>query len=531
MVRRDLNPLQDPQVYEDASVPQETSHTSEPFRKDKVSRLDETVAADILATSSLSDHDDKGAWGRLAKNPNFRKMWIAQFVTGLGDWLIIGILMPLVTALSGGSSFAVAGILIAKILPSLLLSSFVGVFVDYFDRRKIMIVTDLIRVVLTLILLTTNSLAAIYMVVFLMEVVALFFWPARNSLIPHLVDESDVSVANSFMYTTQQASMIVGLAASGAILAGFSALVNVIFDIAHLLPTMTHSFIDALVPMFVGAKAGYILNALTFMFSAFMIHRVGGLEGKTAPAEKKLDLSVVKDDALESFRFITSHEELRGLLVTVFFAVVGGGAIVPVGLDHIAAMQGVIPGADHIEWLATFSGSRQTFVMTFLAIGMAIGAILIPRIEKKIPVRIFFPVSALFVAFGMIGFALTNQYFVACLYAIAAGFFVASLTVGGNNYIVQEVDDSIRGRVFTALESVIRVSLLVSMIVIAPLSDIVGGAMRQFLEYEGVTTFFGLPMTGARITLVLSACIVFAAGLYGFKKLYWEKRDELVSAT
>jgi dTMP kinase len=489
--------------------------------------LDESVEADIVATSTLDVDADKGAWGRLLKNPDFRKMWVAQFITGIGDWLIIGILMPMVTALSGGSSMAVAGILIAKILPSLLLSSVVGVFVDFFDRRKIMIATDLIRIALTLILLFTNSLAAIYLVVFLLELVALFFWPARNSLIPHMVDESDISVANSFMYTTQQAAMIVGLAASGAILAGFGALVGVVFDLAQHLPQFTHAFIDALVPMFVGAKAGYILNALSFAFSAFMIHSMTNVEDTGVGAEKRLDFGVVKEDALESLKFITSHHELRGLLVTVFFAVVGGGAIVPVGLDHIASMQGGIPGAGRYEWLATFSGSRQTFIMTFLAIGMVIGAILIPRIEKRIPVRILFPSSALCFGVGMVAFALTTRYFAACLFAIAAGFFVAALTVGGNNYIVSEVDDSIRGRVFTALESVIRVSLLVSMIVIAPLSDLIGGAMMRFLEYEGATKLLGIPITGPRITLVLAALIVFVAGMYGFKKLYWEVRDQL----
>ena len=484
---------------------------------------------DISVPSAVAS--DKGAWVRLAKNPNFRKMWIGQFVTGLGDWLIIGILVPMVSALSGGSSFAVAGIMIAKIIPALFLSSLVGVFIDHFDRRKIMIVADLVRVVLVLILLTTNSLTAIYMVVFLMETVALFFWPARNALIPHIVEESDISVANSFMYTTQQAAMIVGLAASGAILAAFGGIVHLVFGAAHLLPAFIQPLVNALTPIFVGAKAGYVLDSLTFVFSAFMISRMHHVEGKAVVADKKLDFSVVKEDALESLKFITAHHELRGLLVTVFFAIVGGGAIVPVGLDHIASMQGVIPGADRIAWLAKFSGSRQTFVMTFLAVGMAAGAVLIPKIEKRIPVRILFPVSALVFGVGMIGFSLTNQYFIACLYAIAAGFCVAALTVGGNNYIVQEVEDTIRGRVFTALESVIRVSLLISMIIIAPLSDIIGGAFRAFLETEGVYTLLGIPLTGSRITLVIAAIIVLCAGSYGFKKLYWEGRRRYIEVS
>ena len=54
--------------------------------------------------------------------------------------------MPLVTKLSGGSSFAVAGILIAKIIPALIFSSLTGVLVDRFDRRKVMITADLVRV-------------------------------------------------------------------------------------------------------------------------------------------------------------------------------------------------------------------------------------------------------------------------------------------------------------------------------------------------------------------------------------------------
>ena len=58
--------------------------------------------------------------------------------------------MPLVYKLSGGSSFAVAGILIAKIIPALILSSLTGVLVDRFDRRKVMIAADLVRVVLAL---------------------------------------------------------------------------------------------------------------------------------------------------------------------------------------------------------------------------------------------------------------------------------------------------------------------------------------------------------------------------------------------
>jgi dTMP kinase len=129
------------------------------------------------ATEAVSN---SGAYRRLLRNKRFRRLWYAQFVSGIGDWLVIGFLIPLVTKLSGGSSFAVAGILIAKIIPALILSSLTGVLVDRFDRRRVMITADVVRAMLTIVLVVTNSVWVIYAVVLMMETASLFFWPARN---------------------------------------------------------------------------------------------------------------------------------------------------------------------------------------------------------------------------------------------------------------------------------------------------------------------------------------------------------------
>lgn len=456
---------------------------------------------------------------RLFSSHNFRKLWVAQFISSMGDWLIIGILIPTVTALSGGSSTAVAGILIAKIIPALFLSSITGVLVDHFDRRKIMLVTDLIRFFLVLILLTTNSLATIYLVVLLTETASLFFWPARNALIPMLVKDEDVSMANGLMYTTQQVAMVVGLAASGAILAGFEKIVHFVTTLD--LPTMMRPFISYITPILVGSRAGYLLDSFTFIFSASLIFFMKVNAKPEVKSDEKFDLSHVGQGVVESFVLLKERKELRGLLVTIFFAIIGGGALVTVGLDYITSLGGVVPFANRVEWIAKFSGSRQTFVITFLAIGMVLGALLIPRIEKKMSVRLLFPSSVLLFGAGMLGFALTTKYFISCLYATGAGFCIAALTVAGNNYIVAEVADSVRGRVFTALESVIRVSLLISMMFVAPLSDILSKIIKQFLDEEGITTLLGIPLSGSRITLILASAIVGAAAIYGFRKVYF----------
>lgn len=458
-----------------------------------------------------------GNYRRILGLSAFRRMWLAGFISGVGDWLIIGILIPTVLALSGGSSSAVAGIMIVKIIPALILSSIVGVLIDTFDRRHVMLAADLVRFVLVFALLFTNSLVAIYLVVLLMEAASLFFWPARNTLIPAMVESEDLRIANGLMYTTQQAAMVFGLAASAAILASFESLVR---WAAHLpWPSEVMPLVDTLAPILVGSRAGYVLDALTFVISFLLVLGISVRSRAERSPGTGVSLKGLGAQAAESFRFMGSHGELRGLLVTVFFAIVGGGAIVPVGLDHISTLSGAVPFADRVAWLAAFAGSQQTFILTFLALGMVTGALVVPRLERLVSVRILFPASIALFAAGMFGFAITTHYFVAALYALGAGVCIAALSVSGNNYVAHEVEDSLRGRVFTALESVIRVSLLISMVVVAPLSDLIGSGVRRFLSSEGIATVLGIPLTGARVTLVLAALIVASAATYGWAKL------------
>jgi dTMP kinase len=469
------------------------------------------------ATSQVES--PKGGFGRLMRNAEFVKLWIAQFVSAMGDWLIIGILIPTVTKLSGGSSMAVAGILIVKIVPSLFLSQFTGSLVDRFDRKKIMLAADAIRFFLVMFLLFTNSLFVIYAVVLLMETFSLFFYPARNALVPHIVHEHDVSLTNGFMYTTQQAAMIVGLATSGAIMAAFDWLVRFVVSLplGNLYQTFTHTF----TPILLGSKAGYFVDALTFVISATCIFLMR-INAKPPHAGEPVSFKIIGKDAAESIKFLIGHEELRGLLLSVFIGIVGGGAIVPVGLNYIASLDGKIPLADRLRWLQTFSASRQIFILTFLAFGMAVAAALVPRLEKRLNVRLLFPTSLAVFAAGMVGFAFTGRLAIAAIYAVGAGACISLLYVTGNNYIIQNVSDDIRGRVFTSLEAVIRISLLVSMVVTAPVSDFVGKFLRIFLNDHGMTKVFGLPLTGERLTLIFGALIVACAAYYGFKKLYLE---------
>lgn len=464
-----------------------------------------------------------GAYRRLLGNVSFRRLWYAQFVSGIGDWLVIGFLIPLVTKLSGGSSFAVAGILIAKIIPALILSSLTGVLVDRFDRRKVMITADLVRAALVIVLVVTNSLAVIYLAVLTMETASLFFWPARNALIPYLVDEEDITAANGLAYTTQQASMLIGLTAAAGILAGFEALVRWLLTVDVAL---VHNLLGMAAPALLGPRGGVILDLFTFLFSATMISLIhvdakpasGGLAG--------LDLTLLGKDVVDSFRFLAAHRELRGLLVMIGFAILGGGAIIPVGTTYVEDnLVGGLPFADRFVQLQQLTASPTTFMLVFMALGMVTGALVVPRLEGRVRLQGLFSASVMAFGISLFGFASVNTYWVASLFAVAAGTCIATVTVAGNSYIVRTTADELRGRVFTAMESVIRVALLLSMVVMAPIADFVGSLVQKFIIDTGLApaTF---TLTGSRLTLQFSSLLVMGAAVYGFVVLRGTEPDD-----
>ena len=456
-----------------------------------------------------------GAYRRLFGNSNFRKLWYGQFVSGIGDWLVIGFLMPLVTKMSGGSSFAVAGILVAKIIPALVFSSFIGVMVDRFDRRKVMIVTELAATVISLALVVANDLWVIYAAVLALETTSLCFWPARNSLIPYLVDESDVTSANGLAYTTGQASMVIGLTAAAGILAAFEAVIN--WVLTSNFPVVGN-LVGPLAPALLGPRAGVILDSFTFLFSAVMVIRMR-VTAQPPRRAGALSLSLIGKDVVESLQFLRTRKELRGLILTIGLAILGGATIIPVGTNYVVQnLTGTLPFASRFHQLRELTATPTTFMLVFMAVGMVLGALSIPRFEGRVKIGHLFGGSVLAFGIALLGFASVTSYFIAGLFAAIAGACIAMVSVAGNGYVVRTTADELRGRVFTAMESVQRLSLLVSMIVMAPIADLIGTYVYQFAISHQLTKQ-AVYFTGSRITLQLSSFIVMAAAIYAFVAL------------
>jgi MFS family permease len=145
------------------------------------------------------------SYGRLlARNQNFRRLWSAQIVSEIGDWFYTLAIYNLLLQLTGRAG-SVALALVLQVLPQTLIGPTAGVVNDRLRRKHVMIAADIGRTLIVLCMLLIRSRDKVWMVYPLLTaetLLAAFFEPARNAVIPNIVEREDVVVANTLSSTT-----------------------------------------------------------------------------------------------------------------------------------------------------------------------------------------------------------------------------------------------------------------------------------------------------------------------------------------
>ncbi len=102
-------------------------------------------------------------WRLVRQNRNFRKLWMAQIVSEIGDWFYTLAIYNLLLQLTGRAS-SVALALVVQVLPQTFMGPIAGVVNDRMSRKKVMITTDLARAVIVLSMLLVRSRSAVWMI-------------------------------------------------------------------------------------------------------------------------------------------------------------------------------------------------------------------------------------------------------------------------------------------------------------------------------------------------------------------------------
>jgi MFS family permease len=152
------------------------------------------------------------------RNRNFTMMWTGQLISTMGSALT-SLAASILVFQKTNSAMSVGLMLMASAAPSLLVGLFAGVFVDRFDRKRIMLAADLIRAVLVFLIpfLVSHSIVWLYILVMLTSAIGQFFDPAQESVLPEVASEQELAAANSLMAISSFGATAVGFAASGLI--------------------------------------------------------------------------------------------------------------------------------------------------------------------------------------------------------------------------------------------------------------------------------------------------------------------------
>lgn len=168
----------------------------------------------------------------LQTRPQFRRLWLAELISLLGDWFNTIAAVMLVNRHSG-SALAVGGLFLARSLPPFLAGPLAGVVADRFDRRQVMIVADLLRAGIVLAFLLVDRPERLWLIYALSAaqfVVSAFFEPARAAFVPALVAETELLRANTLSSVTWSAMLALGAALGGLTTAAVGASAALLID-------------------------------------------------------------------------------------------------------------------------------------------------------------------------------------------------------------------------------------------------------------------------------------------------------------
>ncbi|GAA4913547.1 hypothetical protein GCM10023334_013360 [Nonomuraea thailandensis] len=415
-------------------------------------------------------------------NAPFRRLWMAMSVCSLGDWLNLLALTALAGNLTQGDyrvqSLAVGGVFVAKMLPAVLLGPLAGVFADRFDRRLTMFCADLARFAVVLSIPFVGSYQWLIIATVLVECVNLFWVPAKEATVPNLVPKAQLESAN-------QLNLLVtyGTAPIAAML--FAAL------------SVAGDLIAGIVPFPLGRDAtglALIVNACAYLVSAFLIFTLRDIPKRDGAISTP---SVLKQ-VVEGWRFVGRDRLVRGLVIGMLGAFAAGGAVVGVAKVYVEALGG--------------GDAAYGVVFGAVFVGMALGMFFGLRLLRELSRRRLFGLAITVAGLVLVAIALVHNLVIVVMLTVVLGACAGIAWIIGYTLIGLEVDDAIRGRTFSFLQSTARVTLLLVVSLANPLAAIFGLHVLALGE-------FSYRFDGTNLVLLIGGALAVGVGVLALRHM------------
>ena len=274
-------------------------------------------------------------------NRQYRWLWLSQVISLVGDWFNLIATTTLIAQLSG-SGVAISGLFVARMLPPIFLGPVVGVAADRFDRQKILITSDILRlfVVLGFLLVKTRQdLWLLYALVLLQLSISAFFEPTRSALMPGIVARKDLITANALDGVTWSTMLAVGAALGG------------------------------LATVLLGIQAAFIIDALTFGLSAWFVSRI-------RPPESEKPVQAAQggfSSYIEGLRYLWQRKHLLALTMVKAAGSLSYGAMDVVQVNF----------AEKIFQVGGSASGTLGLIYAVIGIGTGVGPLLAKHFGKE----------------------------------------------------------------------------------------------------------------------------------------------------
>jgi MFS family permease len=385
--------------------------------------------------------------------PDFRRLFVAQAISDVGDGLTLLTLLLVVNQLTH-STAALAVMAIAVALPPVTIGLVAGAYADRLDRRRIMLVSDSLRGLLVLGFIATATierLPILYVLAFVQAAIGTFFTPARGALIPRVVPAEGLLAANSISQVSRIVATLVGTGLAG---------------------------------VFIGVTGSvwpsFVVDAATFFVSVGIVYGIRRDVGRIDPATVSAQGSIGSSVGA-GLRAIAGSR--------VLLATVAGLAVAMLGLGAVNVL--FVPLLiNELHETAIWAGPLEAAQTLSMVLAGGLVAALATRLRSTTIV------TATLAGVAVVIFALSRVPNVAGLFVVlfAAGWLVTPLQAASTTIMQTSASDAIRGRVLAAFQASLSTTTIVSTAAAGILANVIG--VREVMAIGAGIVALGAIATG-----------------------------------
>ena len=340
------------------------------------------------------------------RSRDFSLLWIAQLVSTAGSALT-DLAAGIYVFSQTGSALAVGLTLMATAVPSLVVGLLAGVIVDRYDRRKVMMLSNLAQAVVVALIpfLIGIDITLLFVAILINAGVKQFFDPAYESLIPEIASDEELSAANAFLQIASFGSTAIGFAGAGLLAA-------------------------------IDIELAFWVDSLTFVFSAgciFLLRVRSKVE-----VEESTSVGVVMENLKTGIRTVATTPMIRSLFllgVPVTFAF---------GLWNVL----LLPMAIKVLGATEFEYGLQEGLTS---VGFVLGSLFMARYAERLPGGIWIFIGCMGMGLAGIGYGLSPNIVVAIGFVMISGFFNSPPAVARQTLLQRNTPRELRGRVFSSM--------------------------------------------------------------------------------